>query len=406
MSTWANQIRQDFPQLSVPMRGHRLAYMDSGATALKPRVVIEKISEYYSSYSANIHRGLYYLSERATDEFEKVRSKAQAFIKAKSPEEIVFTRGTTEGINLLAYSLSKLLLKEGDEILLTEIEHHSNLVPWHMACERHGAKVVGLKLKPNGELDLSTLTHLLSSGKVKLASINYVSNALGTINDVKLIIKACHQLNIPVVLDAAQAAPHLPLDVQDLDCDFLALSAHKLYGPTGAGILYMKSSWAHRLPPFLGGGDMIDKVELDHSTYAAPPARFEAGTPPVAEIIGLGAAIDYYSAIQKEAMAHEEFLLQETTAMLGQLKGINFYGTAANKVSIVSFTLDGIHPADIGTFLDREGIAVRVGHHCTQPLMKALGVNSTVRASLSFYNTLEESERLVRALEKCRQFFL
>ena len=403
--SWLDTVRCNFPQLSIPMRGRPLIYLDSGATALKPKIVIDKMVEYYSCYSANIHRGLYHLSERATNEFEKVRDKVKNFINAKSRDEIIFTRGTTEGLNLLAHSLGDLLVGPGDEVLITEMEHHSNIVPWQMLCERKQAVLRWIPMLTTGELDLANLEQLIND-RTKIISLTYVSNSLGVINPVEKIIAVAKQRQIPVILDAAQAAPHLLIDVQALDCDFLAFSGHKLFGPTGVGVLYGKAQWLERMPPFLGGGDMIDKVEMAKSTYASAPARFEAGTPAVAEVIGLGAAIDFYRPLQGIAHQQEKALLEQARELLKEIPGLTLYGDLPQKISTISFTIEGVHPADIGTFLDREGIALRVGHHCTQPVMKVMGVTGTARASLSFYNTSTELEQFQKSLIKCRQFFI
>lgn len=401
----AYQARRDFPILQQFMHGKPLAYLDNAATTQKPQIVIDTIKEYYSRQNANIHRGVYYLSEIATEGYEGARQKVSRFLNAKSAKEIVFLRGTTEGINLVASAYGRANIQRGDEIVISHMEHHSNIVPWQMLCEQKEAKLRIIPINDDGELILEEYEKQLKD-RTKLVSIVYVSNSLGTVNPVKKVIELAHQRNIPVLLDAAQAVQHLKVDVQDLDCDFLVFSGHKVFGPTGIGVLYGKEHLLQEMPPFQGGGDMINSVTFERTTYKSAPYKFEAGTPNIAGAIGLGAALDYVQQIGFENItAHESGLLQYATEALSAIKELRIIGTAQNKASVISFVMDDIHPHDIGTVLDREGIAIRTGHHCTQPLMQRFGVPATSRASLAFYNTREEIDALVRGIHKVISVF-
>ena len=399
------KIRQDFPNLHVSVHGKPLVYFDNAATTFKPRVVWEAMDGYYQKYASNVHRGIHELSEKATAAYEATRGKVQKFLNARDSKEIIFTRGTTESINLVAYSYGRHFLKDGDEILISEMEHHSNIVPWQMLCEEKGCVLKVIPFSDQGELIYEEFERLLTA-KTKLLSIVYISNSLGTINPVKKMIKAAHARGALVLVDAAQAVGHRRIDVQDLDCDFLAFSGHKLFGPTGVGVLYGKAELLNKMPPFHGGGDMISSVTFEKTTYAALPYKFEAGTPAVAEVIGLGAAIDYVLSVGFERIeAYEQSLLEYGTRALQKVPGLKLIGTAKEKVLVLSFILPGVHPHDIGTLVNDEGIAIRTGHHCTQPVMKHFGVPATSRASLSFYNTTAEIDRLVEALIKVREVF-
>ncbi|MBZ0199827.1 MAG: cysteine desulfurase [Ignavibacteriaceae bacterium] len=399
------KIRKDFPILAQTIHGKPLVYLDNAATAQKPQAVIDSIVEYYTSMNANVHRGVHHLSEVSTKAFEDARIKIKEFINAKSESEVIFTRGTTEAINLVAASYGRAFLKEGDEIILTGMEHHSNLVPWQLIAKEKQLKIKIIPVDDNGELVLDDLENFFTE-KTKFAAINYVSNSLGTINDVKKIIDTSHLHSVPVLLDAAQTVNHLEIDVQKLDCDFLAFSGHKLYGPTGIGILYGKKSLLDSMPPYMGGGDMIAKVTYSESTYNELPHKFEAGTSNIADAIALGAAIDYVKQIGLEAIAHHEnCLLEYATAELLNLEGLKIIGTAKNKCGVISFVFDTIHPHDVGTFLDFEGIAVRTGHHCTQPLMHRFGIPATTRASFAMYNTKNEVDILINGLKRVIKVF-
>lgn len=393
-------IRQDFPLLSQTVNRKPLVYLDSGATTQKPAVVIDALRHYYQYDNANVHRGVYTLSERATAAFENTRRIVQQFINAKHAHEIIFTSGTTAAINLVAHCLSQLQIKTGDEIIISAMEHHSNIVPWQIVCERIGSVLKIIPVLDNGELDLNAYSQLLNS-RTKLVSLIHVSNVLGTINPVKSMIAAAHQHKIPVLLDGAQAVAHMPVDVQALDCDFYVFSAHKLYGPTGVGILYGKSSWLEAMPPYQSGGDMIRQVSFAKTEYAGLPYKFEAGTPNIAGVIGLGAAIDYVRQIEWEnIIAHEQELMKYATQQLQLIPGIKIFGEAKEKLAVISFVLKNIHPHDIGTILDSEGIAVRVGHHCAMPLMERFQVPAMVRVSLGIYNHFTDIDRLCSGLRK------
>jgi len=390
MSVDVPSIRRLFPALHQEVNGKPLIYFDNAATTQKPLSVIEAQQAYYEQNNANIHRGAHTLADRATLQFEAVREAIQGFLGAKEAAEIIFTKGTTEGINLVAKTFGKKFITKGDEILISTMEHHSNIVPWQMLCEETGACLKIIPITPEGELIWEEFERLLSP-KTKLVSIVHASNALGTINPVKRIIAAAHEAGAKVLLDGAQATSHLEVDVLDLNCDFLAFSAHKLYGPTGLGVLYGKRNLLEQMPPFLGGGEMIREVSFEKTTYNDIPFKFEAGTPSIAEVISFGPALDFIQGLGKKSiMAHEIELLTYATQLLQDIKGITLVGTAAEKVSVLSFTVGGMHPYDVGQLLDAKGIAVRTGHHCTQPLMKRLGIEGTVRASFAVYNTKAE----------------
>lgn len=398
-------IRQQFPALNRQVKGQPLVYFDNAATTQKPQVVIDALVDYYTNYNANVHRGIHTLAEEATAAFEASRDAARQFINASSREEIIFTRGTTEGINLIAYTWGRQNIKAGDEIIITEMEHHSNIVPWQILCEEKGAT---LKMIPqqDGTLLLDEYKKLLSS-KTKLVSVVHVSNALGTVNPVEEIIKLAHQAGAKVLIDGAQSTVHLDIDVQALDCDFFAFSSHKVYGPTGIGVLYGKKQLLEAMPPFQGGGEMIKEVTLAKTTYADLPYKFEAGTPNIGDAVVLKAALDYVSKIGKEKIRnHENELLAYATEQLVQLPGLRVIGNAANKVSVVSFVIDKVHPQDIGILLDNRGIAVRTGHHCAQPLMACYGIPGTIRASFAMYNTKEEIDSLITGLQKALKMLL
>lgn len=396
-----HKIRNDFPILSRKVNGYPLVYLDNAATSQKPQQVIDCIVDYYSNYNANIHRGVHTLSQEATDAYEAARQKIQKHFNAKEPYEILFTAGTTHGINLVAQVFSSEL-KKGDEIIVSALEHHSNIVPWQMLCERTGAILKVISMNEEGELIFSEYETLLSE-KTKLVFVNHVSNALGTINPIDKIIDAAHKVGAAVLIDGAQSCSHLKPDFQKLDVDFYVTSAHKMCGPTGIGILYMKESWGNKLPPYQGGGEMIDQVTFEKTTYAGLPYKFEAGTPNICGGIAFGAAIDYLNNIGfKAILSHEDELLNYATINLLEIEGLKIYGTGENKTSVVSFNIKGIHPYDIGTILDKLGIAVRTGHHCAQPIMDFYKIPGTVRASFAFYNTLEEVDALVEAVKKAK----
>jgi cysteine desulfurase/selenocysteine lyase len=394
------EIRKDFPILNRLVNGKPLVYLDNAASSQKPEQVLAQMDHYYRHTHANVHRGVHTLSQEATELFESSRRRIASFIGASSESEVIFTRGTTESINLLAYTFGLSRLKEGDEIILSGMEHHSNIVPWQMVCGLKKANIKVIPVTPEGTLDLEWLQQNLSA-RVKLVSIAHVSNALGTINPVKEIISAAHEYGIPVMIDGAQAAPHLPIDVVALDADFYALSSHKMYGPTGMGILYGKTAWLDALPPFHGGGEMIREVKWSGTTYNSLPFKFEAGTPDIAGAIGLAAACDYISQWDREAVIrHEQLLLNLCTEALEAIPGVITVGRSDYKASVYSFNIQGLHPFDVGTLLDQQGIAVRTGHHCTQPLMDSFAIPGTIRASFAMYNTEAEVESLVKATHK------
>ena len=391
-------LREDFPILAQLVRGKPLVYLDNAATTQKPRAVIEAIRQYYATENANIHRGVHYLSELATRDYEDARARVQRFLNAAESNEIIFVRGTTEGVNLVAQSYGREQLKAGDEVLITEMEHHSNIVPWQMVCDQKGAKLRVIPINDAGELLLDEYERMLTP-RTKLVSVVHVSNVLGTVNPVKAIVALAHKQGAKVLLDGAQAVAHLQIDVQDLDCDFYAFSGHKLFGPTGIGVLYGKRALLEAMPPYQGGGDMISSVTFEKTVYNVLPYKFEAGTPHIAGGLGLGAAIAYIDEVGFEAIArYERGLLAHASEKLAAIKGLKIVGTAAEKVGVVSFVLDGVHAHDIGTILDQDGIAIRTGHHCCMPLMRRFGVPATARASLSFYNTKGEIDCLARSL--------
>ena len=393
------KIRADFPILSQKVNGKPLVYFDNGATSQKPQVVIDAISKYYSEINANIHRGVHTLSQLATDAYEISRNTVQKHLNAKHNHEIIFTSGTTFGINLVANGFGSLL-KAGDEVMVSALEHHSNIVPWQFLCERTGAKLVVIPMNLKGELIMSEFDELLSD-KTKIVAVNHISNALGTVNPIEYIIKKAHQVGAAVLIDGAQATPHLKPDVQDLDCDFYVFSGHKICAPTGVGILYGKEEWLRKLPPYQGGGEMIAEVTFEKTTYADLPHKFEAGTPNISGGIVLGTAIDYMNSIGFENIAsYEQELLEYGTKRLLEIEGLTIYGTSENKASVISFNIAGIHPYDIGTIIDKLGIAVRTGHHCAQPIMNFFNIPGTIRASFAFYNTKEEIDIFVEAVKK------
>ncbi len=400
-------LRRDFPILSREIHGKRLIYLDNAATSQKPKAVIEALVDYYSRTNANVHRGIHALSEEATALFEGARAKVAHFIGAPKPSTVIFTRNATEAINLVAQSWGGKHIGSGDEILLTEMEHHSNLVPWPMLAQKKGATLKFIPVTREGELDLNQLPRLLTD-KTRLVSVTLMSNVLGTINPVNLIIQQAHAKGIPVLLDGAQGVPHLPVNVLELNCDFLVFSAHKMLGPTGVGVLYAKEAILEEMDPFLGGGDMIRDVWWDHSTWNDLPWKFEAGTPNIADVIAFGAAIDYLQKIgMHEIRQHEEILTQRVLELLQGIEGITLYGPLdpRRRGAAISFNVNGIHPHDLGQILDEEGIAIRAGHHCCKPLMRKLGVAATARASFYLYNTEEEAKALVQALHKAREVF-
>lgn len=399
------KIRADFPILSQKVNGHPLVYFDNGATSQKPQVVLDAISEYYSQTNANIHRGVHSLSQKATDAYELSRKKIQQHINAKHSYEVIFTSGTTHGINAIANGFASML-KTGDEVLVSALEHHSNIVPWQMLCERTGAVLKVIPINQNGELIQAEYEKLLSA-KTKIVAVNHISNALGTINPIAEMIQKAHAVGAAVLIDGAQAVPHLKPDVQALDCDFYVFSGHKMCGPTGTGILYGKEAWLNKLPPYQGGGEMIATVTFEKTTYADLPHKFEAGTPNIEGGIVLGTAVDYLNGIGFENIAaYEHELLEYATEKLSEIEGLNIVGTAKEKTSVISFNIQGIHPYDIGTLIDKKGIAVRTGHHCAQPIMDFFCIPGTIRASFAFYNTKEEIDILVEAVKKAKAMLL
>jgi cysteine desulfurase/selenocysteine lyase len=398
-------LRRDFPVLDQEVHGRRLVYLDNGATTQKPRAVIDAVSRYYEHDNANVHRGVHTLSERATNQLENVRDIVQRFINAAHREEVIYTKGTTDSINLVAHGFARAFLKPGDEVLITGMEHHANIVPWQQACEFSGATLQVADITDAGELDLEDFQRKLSS-RTRIAAFTHVSNALGTINPIEQMIAMARAAGAAVLIDGAQAVAHGPVDVQKLDCDFYVFSGHKLYAPTGTGILYGKREWLERLPVYQTGGDMIREVTFARTTFAPLPHKFEAGTPHIAGFIGLGAAIEYLSGLPwAQLVAHEHELLEYATARALQIPGLKIIGTAANKAAVLSFTLDHVHPHDIGTFLDFEGVAVRAGHHCAMPVMQRFDVPATARASFAFYNTREEVDLLIAAIESVSKTF-
>ena len=395
------KIRADFPILSRQVNGKPLVYFDNGATTQKPQVVIDAIATYYQEINANIHRGVHTLSQLATDAYEASRTKIQNHINAQFSHEVLFTSGTTHGVNLVANGFASLL-KAGDEVLVSALEHHSNIVPWQLLCEKTGAVLKVIPMNEKGELVMEKFDQLLSD-KTKIVTVNHISNALGTINPIKYMIDKAHQFGAAVFIDGAQAVPHLKPNVQELDCDFYAFSGHKLCGPTGTGILYGKEAWLNKLPPYQGGGEMIKEVTFEKTTYAELPHKFEAGTPNIAGGIALGTAVDYMNSVGFENIQKQETeLLNYATEQLLAIEGLKIYGTAEAKTSVISFNIDGIHPYDIGTIVDKLGIAVRTGHHCAQPIMNFFEIPGTIRASFAFYNTKEEIDVMVEAVKKAK----
>ncbi len=399
------RARADFPILQQKVHGKPLVYLDNAATAQKPRAVIEAISRYYEGTNSNVHRGVHYLSEQATNEYEEVRRTAQKFLNAADPREIIFVRGTTEGINLVAQSFGRSNVQAGDEILITGMEHHSNIVPWQIVSDERAATLRAAPINDAGELDLEAFSKMIGP-KTKLVAVTHVSNALGTVNPVRRMVEIAHSFQVPVLVDGAQAAPHMKVDVQALGCDFYTFSGHKVYGPTGIGVLYGRAALLEKMPPYQGGGDMILSVTFEKTVYNRLPYKFEAGTPHIAGVIGLGAALDYVNRLGLEQIgAHESELLRYATDTLSAIPGLRIIGTARDKASVLSFTIEDIHPHDIGTILDQQGVAIRTGHHCSQPVMQHFGVEATARASFGLYNTKEEVDTLVRAIERAREVF-
>jgi len=398
-------IKKDFPILRQEVNGKPLVYLDNGASSQKPQVVIDAITKYYTEINANIHRGVHTLSQKATDAYEEARKKLQVHFNARHDFEVLFTKGTTDGINLVASGFTSLLSK-GDEIIVSHLEHHSNIVPWQMLCERTGAILKVIPMNDKGELLMDDYNKLLSD-KTKLVAVNHVSNALGTINPIKYIIDRAHEYDAVVLIDGAQATPHIKPDLQELNCDFYVCSAHKMCGPTGVGMLYGKEEWLNIMPPYQGGGEMIKEVTFEETTYACLPHKFEAGTPNIAGGIVFGVALDYMNSVGFKYIQEQEIeLLQYATEELGKIEGLNFVGTAKDKVSVISFNIGGCHPYDIGTIVDKLGVAVRTGHHCTQPIMQFFNIPGTIRASFMFYNTKEDVDALVSSVKKAKMMLL
>ena len=398
-------IRKDFPILAQQVHGKPLVYLDNAATSQKPKCVVEALTHYYLRDNSNIHRGLHQLSERSTRAYEAARGRVQRFLNAAEAREMIFVRGATEGINLVAQTHGRTHVHAGDEVVISALEHHSNIVPWQMLCEEKGAVLRVIPINDRGELELEHFERLLSQ-RTRLVAVSHVSNALGTINPVRAIVAAAHRWNVPVLVDGAQAVPHMKVNVRDLDVDFYVFSGHKVCGPTGIGVLYGKEELLQHMPPYQGGGDMISSVTFEKTTYNTLPYKFEAGTPDIAGVIGLGAAIDYLEEIGLDAIAsHEHELLRYGTEALESISGLRLIGTAREKAAVLSFVLDGVHAHDVGTILDQEGVAVRTGHHCAQPVMERFGVPATARASLAFYNTREDIDALVAGLHRVKEVF-
>ncbi|MCP5108024.1 MAG: cysteine desulfurase [bacterium] len=401
----ADLMQADFPVLGQLINGKRLAYLDNAASTQKPLTVINRLKQYYETENANVHRGVHQLSQRATDAYEGARETVRSFINAAHSKEIIFVRGATEGINLVAWSFGQKFVKQGDEIIISAMEHHSNIVPWQMLCERTGADLKIIPMDRGGELDMDVYGRMLGK-KTRLVAVGHVSNALGTINPVAEIIEKAHQKDIPVLLDGAQAVPHMPVDVQALGCDFYVFSGHKMYGPTGIGVLYGRSELLDKLPPYQGGGDMIRSVTFKKTTFNSLPYKFEAGTPHISGAVGLAAAVDYLEGIGMEQVArHEKCLLNYAARKLLELDGLTIYGNAEDKAAVISFLYNDVHPHDIGTILDQEGIAIRTGHHCAQPVMDFYGIPATARASFGLYNTMRDVDRLTAGLKKINEVF-
>ena len=398
-------IREDFPILSRKIYNRPLVYLDNGATTQKPRIVVEAIADGYYNVNANVHRGVHFLSQQATDLHEASRETVRAFINAKSTSEIIFTRGTTESVNLLAFSFGEAFISPGDEIVVSAMEHHSNIVPWQMLCERKGAVMKVIPITDDGVLCLEDYKNLLSE-KTRLVAVTHVSNVLGTVNPVKAVIEEAHKYDIPVLIDGAQSTPHFMVDMQDLDCDFFAFSGHKIYGPTGVGVLYGKECWLDKLPPYQGGGEMIKKVTFEKTTYNELPYKFEAGTPDYVATNGLRVALDYVSAIGMDNIyRHEKILTRYAKEKMAEVEGMHFFGNAPEHDAVISFLVGDIHHLDLGTLLDRLGVAVRTGHHCAEPLMRRLGIEGTVRASFALYNTKEEVDMFVESIKRVAKMF-
>jgi len=406
MSNWdVEKIRKDFPVLSQTVNGKPLVYLDNSASSQVPHLVIDRGSKYLAEEHSNVHRGVHYLSQHATTAYEAAREKLKRFINAKEAKECIFVRGTTEGLNLVAHSYGRKFIGEGDEIIISQMEHHSNIIPWQQIAEEKGAKIRVIPMNERGELIIDEYENLLNE-RTKIVAVAHVSNSLGTVNPIKEMVATAHKFGVPVCVDGAQSVPHFPVDVQDFDCDFFAFSGHKMFGPTGSGILYGKREWLDKMPPYQTGGGMIRSVSFEKTTFAPIPDKFEAGTPAIAAGIGLGAAVDYINAIDfKAGAAYEHELLQYATQRLSDIPGVKIIGTAANKASVLSFTIEGVHPHDIGTILDQDGIAVRAGHHCAQPVMQFFDVPATARASFAFYNTREEVDKLADAVQKVIEVF-
>ena len=400
-----NRVREDFPILSREIYGRPLVYLDNGATTQKPRQVVEAMVDEYYNVNANVHRGVHFLSQQATDLHEASRETVRRFINARSTSEILFTRGTTESINLLAFSFGEAMVKEGDEVVVSAMEHHSNIVPWQMMCERKGAQLRVIPMTDEGELQLDALEGLLHE-RTRIVCCTQVSNVLGTVNPVKEVVRKAHERNIPVLIDGAQSVPHMKVDVHDLDCDFFAFSGHKVYGPTGVGVLYGKEEWLEKLPPYQGGGEMIKNVSFEKTTYNELPYKFEAGTPDYVATHALATALDYVSGLGMENIeAHEQELTRYALERMQQIEGMHIFGGAKERDAVISFQVGDIHHLDMGTLLDRLGIAVRTGHHCAEPLMRRLGIEGTVRASFGLYNTKAEVDALVEGIERIRRMF-
>jgi cysteine desulfurase/selenocysteine lyase len=406
MMNWdAEKIRKDFPVLSQMVNGQPLVYLDNSASSQVPQVVIDRGSRYLEEEHSNIHRGVHYLSQHATTAYEAAREKVKRFINAREAKECIFVRGTTEGVNLVAYSYGRKFIGERDEILISQMEHHSNIIPWQVVAEERGAKIRVIPINERGELIIDEYENMLNE-RTKIVAVAHVSNSLGTINPIKEMTETAHKFGVPVCVDAAQSVPHFPVDVQDLDCDFFVFSGHKMFAPTGSGIMYGKREWLDQMPPYQTGGGMIRSVSFEGTTYAPIPDKFEAGTPAIAAGIGLGAAIDYINSIDFEAAAaYEHELLDYATERLAAIPGVRIIGTAAKKASVLSFTIENVHPHDIGTILDQSGIAVRAGHHCAQPVMQFFDVPATARASFAFYNTKEEVDKLADAVQEVIEVF-
>jgi len=400
-----DRIRRDFPVLDQQVNGHPLVYLDNAASSQMPKPVIERINAYHSKEHSNVHRGIHTLSQKATDAYEEAREQVRTFINAKSKSEVIYTGGTTDSINLVAYSYGRAFFNEGDEVILSELEHHANIVPWQLMRDMTGIKLRVIPITDQGELDMAVYGKLLNE-RTKMVAVSHISNALGTVNPVEEIIEKAHQYDVPVLLDGAQAAPHIRVDVQQLDCDFYAFSSHKMCGPTGIGILYGKEKYLNQMPPFRGGGEMIDKVTFEETTYDELPHKFEAGTPPIVSGIGLGAAIKYLKEVGMENIAQREHeLLEYATEKLLAIDGLKIYGESPNKAAVISFVLDGIHPHDTGTLLNEQGIAIRTGHHCAQTVMQRYDIPATARASIAFYNNEDDIDRLVHGIKEVKEIF-